>query len=605
MKLYNCWQWFRDHRLPVRIIICKARRAGLSTAVESLVYDDTTMHAHTDSLIVANERSPSENILDMCRTFWRETPVKVKIGDETIRVRPTLPREFNNNPPKDRFVFESPPSRIFLASSRSIDAYLSYRFTNIHATEASRYIDGHDLFRALYPTLIDSPHSALYVESTPNGQDGRGRWFYEQVMAAAQRKKTGYGETRLVFVPWHEMKYSFSLPFSSPEKRQAFAQSMTGVEKDVMQKWDVSLEQMMWYRMVLNGPTCNGDQDIMDAEYPSDLATAFIASGSSVFSRKAIKRMMMNAREPIWEGDIYWGKSDKDNASRPIHETVREPRFLSVGEAYAEDRESHVNEKTFDNLRVWRWPKAGDRLFIGCDVGQGKPETDDGDPSTVVVGCLNELAQDEMLMSWSGHINPIAFGEVASALAWGCLKMVRDRVPAPQLAPEWTGPGTAMCTYIDKKNLYPHLWRYRFPGVHNMPASKHIGWESNVKTKPIMVGHTLRMVERNLIDIPDKDTILQMASYRQLDSYGDESSYGGAAGRHDDLVTALQIVCACTRIMSATIPGDADAEEVSLGLDDSDDEPAFDPFAAEERPMGLGEYEVDEESLEDALWFGS
>ena len=57
--------------------------------------------------------------------------------------------------------------------------------------------------------------------------------------------------------------------------------------------------------------------------------------------------------------------------------------------------------------------------------------------------------------------------------------------------------------------------------------------------------------------------------------------------------------------MSATIPGDADAEEVSLGLDDSDDEPAFDPFAAEERPMGLGEYEVDEESLEDALWFGS
>ena len=132
----------------------------------------------------------------------------------------------------------------------------------------------------------------------------------------------------------------------------------------------------------------------------------------------------------------------------------------------------------------------------------------------------------------------------------------------PELVPEWTGPGVALCTYIDTKNLYPNLYRYQQPGVHGMPKSKHVGWESNMKTKPLMVNYTLRMVDRDMIDIPDEDVVLEMSSYRKYDDAGDTSSYGGAAGRHDDLVSMLQIGCAVLRIRSATIPGE---EEVTAG----------------------------------------
>lgn len=588
----------------MRIVICKARRAGLSTGVESLIYDDSTLHPNTYSLIVANERNPSENILNMCRTFWKNTPEYFDLPQGRIMVRPPLPPQFNNNPPKDRIEFDEPlASRIFVATARSIDAYLGYGFQNMHATEAAYYKDGHELFRALYPTLSTDAHSSLYIESTPNGQQGDGAWFHEQCMDAHARKRTQHGEMRLVFIPWHEMRYSFSIPFKSEESKAAFGRTLNETERDLIKRFDVSLEQLQWRRMILAGPTFNRDEDMFMQEYPEDLATAFLMSGTSVFGRKHIKRLMAHTRHPVWEGDIYWGDSDEKNQREPIHEIVRRPRFLTKGEARAAGFEPHTNERTYNNLKVFRWPEPGERLFVACDVGGGNPETKDGDYSTMGVGVLNELSRDELIMTWRGRLNPIAFGEVAAALAWGVRFKVGDSVPAPVLAPEWTGPGVSMCTYIDKKNLYPTLYRYQAPGVHGMPASKHIGWESNAKTTPMAVGYMLRMIERDLIDIPDEDVVLEMSSYRQHDGFGDEGSYGGAAGRHDDYVAMLRILCALLRLYSQTIPGEAAVEEVSMMDDFGDrDLPPFDPFESE-IPILIDGSEVDEYSYDEiARW---
>src|SRR5579875_2101146 len=51
MRLYAMYRWFRQRDWPVRIIVCKARRAGLSTGIESLLYDDVTQRPNTYSLI--------------------------------------------------------------------------------------------------------------------------------------------------------------------------------------------------------------------------------------------------------------------------------------------------------------------------------------------------------------------------------------------------------------------------------------------------------------------------------------------------------------------------------------------------------------------------
>ena len=281
------------------------------------------------------------------------------------------------------------------------------------------------------------------------------------------------------------------------------------------------------------------------------------------------------------------GNQRRSNESRPIHDTVRESTFLSPGQAYQQERESHVNEGTYDNLKVYRWPSKNEIIGITCDVGGGNPNSKDGDYSTMGVFVLNELDRDELTMTWRGHINPIAFGEVACALAWAIRRIVGDDNTAPELIPEWTGPGVGMCTYIDQKNLYPNLYRYQVPGIVGMPKTKHVGWESNAKTTPMAVGHMLRMVERDLIDIPDELLVREMSAYRQTDSFGDEGSFNGASGRHDDMVSMFRIGCAWLRLRSKTVPM---FESPTTVGDDYDFDPEgdlqpFSPFESIDHPM--------------------
>jgi len=82
----------------------------------------------------------------MCHTFWEETPEanRVRRADDSHSTADS--RAYNNNMPRDRIEFGRTEVTHLLASARSINAYLGYRFTNVHATEASRYLDGHELF---------------------------------------------------------------------------------------------------------------------------------------------------------------------------------------------------------------------------------------------------------------------------------------------------------------------------------------------------------------------------------------------------------------------------------------------------------------------------
>lgn len=590
---------FQERRLPVRITICKARRAGASTVVEANLYHDTTFNHDTNSLIVGNQAKPSENVLKMCTGFWRSTPEAF---------RPRFPASYRNNPPKDRLEFPDLNSAIFVASARSLDQYLSFGFQNIHATEVAYYKDGHGLFRALTPTMVDSAHSMQVLESTPNGMTGDGAFFFEQVMLAQANNEMDVWErdaVRLLFVPWHKMNLSFYLPFESDKKKRIFALELKQEERDLIkQVHGLEYEQLLWRRMMLRRAPFNSDPERFDQEYPTDLATAFLSTGTSVFGKKVIKRLMSRVRDPIWRGDIYWGESDAKNKRCNISDVIRRPVFLTKGEAQARGFASHVNDGLYGNLKVWRWHERGERLFICGDVGGGDPDSKDGDFSTLAIGVLNDYGQDELIMTWRGRLNPLAFGEVASALAWALYIRTGDEVPAPTLAIEWNGPGKSCNTYIDRYNLYPHTYRYIQPGVHGQRPTKHIGWESNANTKPLMVNYTQRHCERDRIDIPDHQTVLEMSCYQKFGGYGDPSDYGGKAGVHDDCVTALEILIVLLRYAAGTgTPEEVTTiDELVDPRGDEGDIP-FDPFDAGE-PY-FGDDEDDEEGQDERIfWTG-
>jgi hypothetical protein len=90
-----------------------------------------------------------------------------------------------------------------------------------------------------------------------------------------------------------------------------------------------------------------------------------------------------------------------------------------------------------------------------------------------------------------------------------------------------------------------------------------------------------------------------MSCYRKMDDYGDDSSFGGASGIHDDLVSAFQILCALLRLHSAVIPGEQAVEYVEF--ESSDDDIPFDPFEHENPTWNLGD--ADGTNLEESLFY--
>jgi hypothetical protein len=603
MRLYEAHQYFRERRMPVRIIVVKARRVGLSTGVESLLFHDTITNPLTNSLIVTHMLKPSTNVLNMCVRFWQGLPEyvvqEINGKPEKLQFRPRLLKKYNEIPSSDLLEFDVPLlSNVHVCSAKSYDAYLSWDFQNIHFSEASRFDNAEEAFRSLMPTLGDSDHTAVYIESTAAGQSGKGEWFYEQALDASLRTRMRRGEMKLVFVPWHEMRKSFAIPFESDDERQEFQRDLKGDERDIIKQFPhVTLEQMKWYVAKHNEPPYNKRPELFLQEYPGTLTEAFLASGESVFSIPALTRLSARIKEPKWRGDVYWGDSDAQNRFISTYDAVRRPKFRSPAEARADGFAAHDAEKTAECLQVWRWPNSGERLVIGADVGAGNPLSPDGDYSTACVLATSDFGRDELIMTWRGKINTIAFGEVLAALAWGCIGMVGSNGYVI-LAPEWTGPGTATCTSIDHNMLYT-LWHYRIPGTSGTPQSKHIGWESNLKTKPFAVNTMVRAVETDTVNIYSQELVMEMSAYRQLSRQDEE--YGGV-NRHDDLVSSFQIACAVAKLEGALLGADWEPRTIDLDVPtptDSRREP-FDPF---EQPEGTPyDYGDEEEETEDMFY---
>jgi hypothetical protein len=533
-------EWFESRERPVRLWILKSRRAGLSTGCLCKVHHRVTTGENTNALIVANQDGPAKNLLNICRIFWMNTPREL---------RPPIPSFLRDTPPESYMKFPTRLTGIYTASSKSLDQYVSFGFKVIHCSEVSRYTQGDVLFSAIYPTLGHDPASIFFGESTALGQ---GNFFHEQCLNAREQQGRGggeYGNFRLLFIARQEMSYSFRVAFKDDDERRRLAASLTKAERELMAAFpSIGLEQIKWERTIRAGAPYNRNPDQFEQDYPTSFEEAFLASGVTVFGKAAIRTLSRRKRDPEFVGDVYWGDPDHELGTKQHpYDLVRRPLVLSKGDAQSRGYRSNVNEGWRDNLKIFRRPRRGERLFVGGDVGRGDMSTEGGDFSTLVVVALNEDGgKDEVLLTWRGHCNPVHFAELSSALCWWLRYQVGDEVVAPLLTIEWTGPGTTTNYEIDKRGLYDHTFRYFNPGSKGSKPTNHIGWESNGKTKPLMVDITTMHVQRDLIDIPDEDIITEMSIYRRTSDYDDKNSYEGVGG-HDDLVTGLEIAVVTMR----------------------------------------------------------
>ena len=135
-----------------------------------------------------------------------------------------------------------------------------------------------------------------------------------------------------------------------------------------------------------------------------------------------------------------------------------------------------------------------------------------------------------------------------------------------------------------------------------MPKSKHIGWETNGKTKPIAVGFLRSAVEKDQIDIPDEQIIIEMSAYRASRSSGEEESSYDGEGMHDDLVACLQIAVAVARLgMYVGEKMDAEAMDEYAGSD-ADEQQMDSEIGWDQETGGESGFEDEDEGDIDFAW---
>lgn len=176
-------------------------------------------------------------------------------------------------------------------------------------------------------------------------------------------------------------------------------------------------------------------------------------------------------------------------------------------------------DKSNGTLKVWEEPRPDGRYFIGADIGLGVG----GDPSCAQVfdEKLKQVAE------LHGQIAPDQMGEQLIKLG----KWYKNA----WIGIEANSFGIACIDAV--KRVYGKLYFSYKIDQRSDHRTKRIGWWTDTKTKPLMVGEFAKAVREESIDIFCRELLEEMATY----ILGDDGSTNAEVGCHDDRVIAAMI----------------------------------------------------------------
>lgn len=483
-----------EENIPKRFIILKARQMGFSTFTEGLIYHDTSTNPLKTSMIIAHEDSASQNLFNMSKLFYEEMPALLKPmkkyanGKVLSFENPTNDDDEKRNNPGLR-------SKITVSTAGTVEVGRSGTIHNIHASEVAFFPDAKTTMLGLLQCVPDANNTLVVFESTANGIGG---YFYEQWQMAVK----GESEFIPLFYPWF-FDPAYTKPFITDEQRDNFIYDVEQTvfdmkgnkiiteEKRLMIEHDLTYEQLNWRKWTMRNK-CGGDIEQFRQEYPATPEEAFIASGRPVFDIGALRKYLAATKEPE-RGYL---------------------KYINGKVEFVQDDKGY--------LHIFEHPIPGKYYAIGADVAEGKA---DGDYSVGIVG-----SEDFKLnCMWYGHIDPDLFGVELAKLA----RYYNDAY----LGVENNNHGLATLKAIQKEDYWNLYFAKSYDRITDKITQK-LGWNTNSKTKPLMIDKLKEFVREMYIDIPSRLIINELLSYMICD----DGSTNAQQGSHDDTVMALAVL---------------------------------------------------------------
>lgn len=488
------------HERPARYIILKARQMGLSTIIEALGYWWTATHKNVRSVIMAHEKKSSEELYQMFRNYFEFSDPLFK-PSRKYNTRQDLVFDVDDNIKEEREKQGLPPLglssriRIMLPSSGAGRGH-TIRF--FHGSEVASWDNSADVVSSTMQAIPLRKNTFAFLESTANGIGG---YFWSEW----QNAKKGASSFKPLFFPWYkDPEYQlegFVSDYTEEEKELIDLMREEGIEEELFPK------KILWMRAKRREFT--NEPEKWYQEYPKNDVEAFLKSGRPRFDVDVLLEMQKAAEKA--PAPLY-GHIIKDHTKYKLREL--------------EKKENDATDPS--PLKVWHKPEKGKKYVIGVDVSEGIAiglKNKEGDYSTIDVMDMNYRT----VARWRGHIDPDALAEE--------VRLLGEYYNTALVGVEVNNHGLTTIQKL-RDSFYRNLYmRETAEDNQFQERTSKMGWQTNIKTKRVMIDDLAQALRENVIIDTDIVFISECMSY----VVDDQGRTNAQEGMFDDTVIAKAI----------------------------------------------------------------
>lgn len=497
-KVWAAIEKQRAEGKPVRIIVLKARREGVSTLSEALLFHHAATHPGVVALVIAHTLNSCSEIFDMAKLFYARLPKAVK------------PMSRYSN--RKELVFDTPDgsegglgSSMQMGTAGTTDIGRAPRYDDLHVSELAFCPNAADLMLGLMQAIPNLPDTMVIEESTANGRSGVGKFFYDEWQRAAPLPD---GTTKSGFVR------VFLSCFDDPKNQMDVPEGFAATEEEVMMKaaYGINDRQLSWRRWCID-KDCLGDTEKFKQEYPSNADEAFLLSGRPVFDNATLDRYYAIAAqvEPI-KG-----------------ECVSAPNIADV-------RAVAFNPNSAGLMSVWRPPDPSRQYVLGVDASAGCAG---GDNAVIAV-------LDRINLSHVATIRGLIPPDILAWVAYRVAKYYNFAGIAVETAPSGHGMVTQskLIDILGDDDAPIELYqRKSFDNITGQWVNKW-GWATNVATRKQLIDGLVAALRDSLLETYDVELLNECRAMQ----YDDREI--AISDEHDDTVFALGIALQAHQTMT-------------------------------------------------------
>ena len=296
-----------DRREPIRLIVLKARREGISTEVESWLMTFVAGYSNVNALVTAHQAKATKRIWNMSKLMVKKSSLLTKIavvGQSSITVGDSV---------------------LEVSTAGSPEAERSADLTAWHASEAAFWPHPEAMLATMQTLPPQDVFSIGVIESTANGKTGDGEMFYQEW----QRAEEGESDWVPIFLSW--------LDFADYQLANRAIEEPDEEEEYLRERFDATDAQLAWRRWAIPN-LCQGDIQKFHQEYPSSAEESFIASGLPFFHVEQLRPM---------------------------------ERYIKSGIRGIVDERGRFERAERGYLEIFRMPEPGHQYVIGADSSMG------------------------------------------------------------------------------------------------------------------------------------------------------------------------------------------------------------------------------------------